>query len=332
MKSRKFLSILVLFQIITILFLLNKLKDKINSHNTDVVTIKKENIVLNSKNPNTSCYEFVASKDINPTESWLTRKITYSINLDGLNEDDNYLIQKQRNVFRIVTLGDSFTFGQYVNTKENWTELLEKKLNIYLAKLTSSCNKIEIINLGVPGYDIDCAAERYKSKGLKYNPDLILWYIKSDDLQQIRKLSSPLRDDYILSLKKDQQYDQLIATGTITLNSQVVDIWNRFVKKNNINSVDYQINILQAFAQTYKTKTTLFNFNNFNSLEKRKIKDIVSKNSDYFSFFDNGNQHNFNSPNYTNLPYDSHFNSNGNVVVADDLFNYLIKNISIQCK
>ena len=97
MKNRGLVTIFLLLQIITILFLLNKITKQINTKSIDIVNIKKEDIVLNANNPNTSCYEFVANKNIFPTEKWLTRNVSYSINSDGLNEIKDYTIQKQRN-------------------------------------------------------------------------------------------------------------------------------------------------------------------------------------------------------------------------------------------
>ena len=72
-----------------------------------------------------------------------------------------------------MTLGDSFTFGVYVNTEDNWTELLEDKLNS-IKNICPNTDHFEVINLGVGGYDIEYAAKRYINRGKVYNPNIIL--------------------------------------------------------------------------------------------------------------------------------------------------------------
>lgn len=103
---------------------------------------------------------------------WLSYSPTYHINSDGLNERYEYKEEKEEGVFRIITLGDSFTFGAYVDTKANWTELLEDVLN--KKYLCSQIKKYEVINLGMDGYDTAYEVERYMKRGKKYAPDLIV--------------------------------------------------------------------------------------------------------------------------------------------------------------
>jgi lysophospholipase L1-like esterase len=101
----------------------------------------------------------------------------YTINKDTLNERYDYSVKKQPGVFRIMTIGDSFTYGLYTNTDRNWTELLEDKLNADLRCQKS--RKVEVINLAVNGYDITYTVERFLKRGIKYNPDLVIWPIRS---------------------------------------------------------------------------------------------------------------------------------------------------------
>ena len=77
---------------------------------------------------------------------FLPQKITTKYNNDRLNDTQNYSIDKDSHTFRIITLGDSYTYGLYINTKDNWTEILERKLN--KNRLCKNINKFEVINLG----------------------------------------------------------------------------------------------------------------------------------------------------------------------------------------
>lgn len=119
-------------------------------------------------------FEPEANATINDQPDWLDYEASYSINADTFNERDDYKIIKPLDTFRILTLGDSFTYGLLVNTYENYSERLEDKLN------GGSCaakGRYEVINLGVPAYDVGFAAERFKLRGQKYNPDLVIWFM-----------------------------------------------------------------------------------------------------------------------------------------------------------
>lgn len=119
-------------------------------------------------------FEPEANATINDHPGWLGYEASYSINADTLNERDDYSVIKPPNTYRILVLGDSFTYGLFVNTYENYSELLEDSLN---AGGCVGAPHYEVINLGVPAYDVGFAAERYKLRGAKYKPDLVIWYM-----------------------------------------------------------------------------------------------------------------------------------------------------------
>ena len=73
---------------------------------------------------------FVFQKVIEKVNEWGPNKGTYTINNDSLNERFNYSENKDKNTFRIITLGASYTYGLYVDTKNNWTEILEDILTL----------------------------------------------------------------------------------------------------------------------------------------------------------------------------------------------------------
>lgn len=179
------------------------------------------------------------SKD-NPNP-WGPNKATYTINADALNERFNYAVQKGKGVYRIITLGDSFTYGLYVDTKDNWTELLEDKLNAQ-----NTCNnitKFEVINLAVEGYDNAYNVERYRLRGVKYNPDLVLWLIY-DPYRITEKISA------IIAKNKEQW----IKEG---LHENSYDFWVRayqeLAKEVTLDAdTAYQLKELTTFNNLYK--------------------------------------------------------------------------------
>lgn len=115
----------------------------------------------------------------------------YTYNADGLHDSKNYLLSHNKTkTYRVVVLGDSFTFGQFLNTADNWTEQLE-------AKLRSSqgiCGKqdIEVLNLGVAGFDVEYLVERYLDVGVKYQPDLVLWFESGSGFSRMNEIIQPL--------------------------------------------------------------------------------------------------------------------------------------------
>lgn len=138
---------------------------------------------------------------------WLPEKAIYTINSDGLNERYEYSIDKPSNTFRIITLGDSFTFGHYVSTINNWPERLEDMLNSTLQ--CKNIIKFEVINLGEPGYDIQYIAHRYKTKGLKYNPDLLIWLESGKGFDRFNELKGPYEKARKQQLKAAGQLNDL---------------------------------------------------------------------------------------------------------------------------
>lgn len=135
-------------------------------------------------------------------------KIELTLNHEGFNQINNYTTEKLQNTFRIITLGDSFTFGRNVNTEDNYPSQLQKLLD-------NSCPKtrFEVLNLGVGGYDIKYTVERYKLRGKKYNPDLILWFVIPNDFMRINELLIPRNDMLIEKMKQSGELYQDIKNG-----------------------------------------------------------------------------------------------------------------------
>lgn len=103
------------------------------------------------------------SKCVSKTPEW---NVTYEINNLGLRDDK--LEPEKADTYRILVLGDSFVEGYGVESKDRFTDLLEKKLND-----TYPFN-IEVINAGVSSYSPVLELEFLKMNFEKVNPDLIL--------------------------------------------------------------------------------------------------------------------------------------------------------------
>ncbi|MFH0912663.1 MAG: hypothetical protein V1884_00035 [Candidatus Omnitrophota bacterium] len=98
-----------------------------------------------------------------------------SINSDGFRGPE-YSLAKPANTFRIIMLGDSETFSFMLPQKDTLPAQLESLLNQRPGSL-----RYEVLNFGVEGYSTFQELEMLKTKGLKYNPDLIILnYVLND--------------------------------------------------------------------------------------------------------------------------------------------------------
>ena len=94
--------------------------------------------------------------------------------------------QKAPGVFRILCLGDSYVFGDYVNDDETFPANLERKLRQALPG-----RPIEVVNAGVNGYTITDEASFAREKGFSLHPDLIVVGFVLNDLADLtRRVSS----------------------------------------------------------------------------------------------------------------------------------------------
>lgn len=113
---------------------------------------------------------------------WYTDSVMQYTNADGLADRKNYDLVKSDRVFRIIALGDSFTQGVFVKLDESFPEVLEERLKEVSYQ---GIDRVEVLNFGVGGYDIEYAAEKLRLQGIKYKPDLVVWLLKFDDFYLI---------------------------------------------------------------------------------------------------------------------------------------------------
>lgn len=125
------------------------------------------------------------------TEPWLPTPVINHINRDTLHASHEYVPLKPHHIYRILTVGDSFTFGQYVNTADNYSSVLEHLLNDHVVCVPD--RTFEVLNLGVPGYDIAYSMERLRRRGLLYDPDLIIFLVNDWNVLSMNEQRIPLQ-------------------------------------------------------------------------------------------------------------------------------------------
>ncbi len=253
-------------------------------------------------------------------------QIRYKINADGLNQIPNYTATKSAGVYRIVTLGDSFTFGQNVNTEDNYPSQLEKKLNSSLK--CTNIKKFEVINLGVYGYDIAYSVERYKLRGQKYNPDLILWFIINTDWTRLDELQIPKTASFDAQLQASGEEAKLEKQGIFYKGWEEAQQQILQTLGGERNILRLQKKYLESVNDYYKGPLILFNFPSQDVNSLNIINGFV-KDRQHTYFY--GNLANI----YQNQKYylgDSHPSSQGYTLIVNDLYNYLTQNNIIPCQ
>ena len=88
-------------------------------------------------------------------------------NSQGLRDNREYSYEKPPGTKRIILLGDSITFGNGVDLNDSYAEMLRNKFS-------QSNQKVEVINLGIPGYGINNEYVRFIDEGIKYDPDIVI--------------------------------------------------------------------------------------------------------------------------------------------------------------
>jgi lysophospholipase L1-like esterase len=288
-----------------------------------VVPIRNEYLISSPSAELLYFYEPAPNMVEEDQPSWLPYKAVCSINADTLNDRYNYSVEKPPSTFRIITLGDSFTFGVYVNTGDNWTELLEDMLNAHCK--TKDIQNIEVINLGVVGYDVQYIARRYKIRGVKYHPDLIIYLESSSGFERLMDLYEPLIKKYKQSLTQEEKSEARQKNDySLAWTKTQEEISRRYSQEQIFEQVHAA---WQDFFQIKGlTKVVIGTFSNISSQDKSKLKVWTAgqpKVNLYFGIRDI----------YTNdgaLP-DGHPNKHGHAMIAEDIFTYLKNNGIVTC-
>ncbi len=125
-----------------------------------------------------------------------------TINSKGLrNPEIDY--EKPAGTYRILALGDSWTFGFRMNEPDAYPRQLERLLSA-AAVARGDTRHIEVINAGVVGYSTDQEGAYLAAEGWKYSPDLVLvnFYPVNDTHNKLRMFQrrAALRDLHPLLL------------------------------------------------------------------------------------------------------------------------------------
>ncbi len=273
-------------------------------------------------------YDLEADQTETIRVSWLPSEVIYTYNRDGLHSRFDYDIRTPPETYRIVTMGDSFTFGLFVNTQDNFSEKLRDMLSARLS--CTNVRAFEVINLGVPGYDLRYALERYTNKGDKYNPDLVVWFIRDENFflntdryhtreeffkQQLKTTGAAER----LGVSADDQF----AASKLSFKENV-DAYNNLRPEEQLQFIQPEISALERWRSLYSPNLILLSTVQNGDTYKNFMKNFARSNLGTW-YHEVSNIETFH-------PYDYHPNSVGHTTIADSLYQFLISQGLIDCQ
>lgn len=320
-KKTKIIYFSILFiQSLIIAFLLLHIYHKQNV--ISINPLKKDGLIFPISSPKLKYFYEPKPNSIRTDHpDWLPYTATNTINTDRLNERFDYSTAKAPDTYRIITIGDSFTFGAFVNTADNWTEKLED-----LFQTTNFCNgkKVEVINLGGPAYDLEYAVARLKLRGIKYDPDIVIWFVKNDDFAIINEIMKPTMD------KHEKEFDaklSLYSTDYSWLNMAIKEVNEKYGEETILNR---QIEIVKSMADIFKKKLVFITFPQTQMKYRKILSNFLNSRPQTYLY---DKLPDIYLPNMSSARLrDGHPSVEGHQLIATSVFEYLKQNTSILCR
>ncbi len=155
-----------------------------------------------------------------------------------------YPEKKPRGVFRILGLGDSFTFGWGVEEGQTFLRVLEKKLR-------AEGYRVEILNAGVPAWHSVQSLHYLLKEGARFRPDLIVLSFFVDDVydKKLEKLRSSKR---AISLR-DEEAALRQKKNSLTRKLRLYNVWFNYRKIQRASKEHLRLNPYQDFEAERKT-------------------------------------------------------------------------------
>lgn len=116
--------------------------------------------------------------DVHPTRGWVNKphfqsgtEIQETINDRGMRAQPDYAPHPEK--YTIVVLGDSFTYGAWVDDSAVWPSILQR-----------TENRFSVLNLAVGGYGVDQMYLALRETIDEYKPQLVILALIPDDLDR----------------------------------------------------------------------------------------------------------------------------------------------------
>ena len=133
-------------------------------------------------------------------EAWLRNHLV-RVNSHGLRDRETSK-KKPAGTTRICVVGDSVAFGWGVGQREMFSEVLERALQ--------RRRKVEVLNFGVPAYNMTQIAVVVRQRVLDFDPDLVL---VAHSLNDVGEPWYPFKTDSLLALRAEHWLSRYSALG-----------------------------------------------------------------------------------------------------------------------
>jgi lysophospholipase L1-like esterase len=160
-------------------------------------------------------------------------EVGYRINALGLRGPET-TVDKPAGVKRVAVLGDSIAFGYWVDEKDAFPRQLE-------AMLGRGGARVEVLDFGVPGYNIDQEIEGLRSKALAFSPDVVVVAFCLNDLEGIFSYELGLVQD-----RSDRSHTLLGRAREALLRHSLLFSW-----------IEYRFSELEARRQFVRARNPL---------------------------------------------------------------------------
>jgi len=279
--------------------------------------------------PNASLrYYYTLPKDTDDRSfaPWLPEKVTYHYNKDGLADTTDYPVLKDSRTYRIMTLGDSFVFGMWVNTKDTFSKRLETLLNTSVACPT--IDKFEVINLGAPGFDLQYALQRFNDIGAKYSPDFVIWFMREENLFMNMDIYREREEFYkkeLLASGSAEKYhvraSDPYAASSLSY-AEYMDRYTRLSLQEQDQFIQPELSSIQTFIKQYSLPLLLLTLTEEEERYKSQIKSFATNTN--VEYEEIGGVDTF-------APNDYHPNVQGHQRIADLLFQHFRTTVLNNC-
>ena len=312
---------LALCEIITRYFELSPKINWINPKETNTSFVISSNPILG--------YEF--KKNEKRKEFNLFESFPYT-NEHGFRD---YPRKIHKNGYRIILLGDSVVAGSGIEKIENLIgPQLEKIFN---------CKDIEVMSMGVSGYNLAGEAELLKIYGLKFKPDLIVHIITDNDFNpnnsMIHQINLNKKNQLVVNLIKESHLFRFLSFNILKdiifsdfnkmdkhLNhTSVISVKDSLEKINKL-ATENNINVMHLLWPSFNNKK-IHKFSSQKYMQQNIIHIFKEKKLNYYTideYFENTTN---NIRKYTVGDY-MHVNGLGATIAANAIHNTITKNIT----